>query len=131
MTPNPAGPRLSVLVVDDNRDAADTLALFLRLKGHDARAAYAGEEAAAILADWPADVAVLDIVMSGLGGVELAARLRETAARPIMLIALTGIGTNDGVAPVKAGAFDHFFLKPVDPDKLLGLLTGHAHPRPH
>jgi DNA-binding response OmpR family regulator len=64
----------------------------------------------------------LDIVMSGVSGVELAARMRSEAVRPLLLLAVTGVGTNDEVARVKSGGFDHVFLKPADPDELLGLL---------
>ena len=118
--------RLAVLVVDDNTDAVDSLAIFLRLNGYDVRAAYGGEQAMAIRSEWQADIAVLDIVMNGMGGMELAVRLRKGAARPILLVAVTGIGTNDEVARVNTRVFDHFFLKPVDPDELLRVLAAHA-----
>src|SRR5688572_16524722 len=126
MAPAASARRLSILVVDDNRDAADTLVLFLRLNGHDVRVAYGGERAVAVLGAWQADVALLDIVMNGLNGVELAARLRKSTTRPMLLVAVTGLGTNDEVARAKAGAFDHFFLKPVDPDALMLLLSTNA-----
>jgi CheY-like chemotaxis protein len=112
--------RFSVLVVDDNRDAADSLADLLRLHGHDARVAYGGEQALAVVRQWHRDAAVLDDVMSGVSDVELAAQIRNEARRPILLVALTGLGTGDEVARVKAGAFDSVVLKPVDPDELLG-----------
>src|SRR5262245_29350366 len=114
--------RFSVLIVDDNRVSADTLAMLLRLHGHEARTAYDGEAALVVLLDWQPDAAILDIVMSGLNGVELAARLRKEVARPMLLVALTGLGAKDELAPVKAGAFDDVLLKPVDLDELLGLL---------
>jgi DNA-binding response OmpR family regulator len=117
--------RFSVLVVDDNRDAADTLAVFLRLNGHDVRVAYGGEEVVAISKDWRPDAAILDIVMQGVDGIELAARLRKVATWPLLLLAVTGVGTNDEVARVKAGVFDHFFLKPVDPEEVLRALDTH------
>jgi len=126
MTAQSAVRRLSVLVVDDNRDAADTLVLFLRLSGHDARVAYTGAQALAALRDWRPDVAVLDIVMQDVDGVDLAARMRAEADQSILLLAVTGVGTNDEVARVKAGTFDHIFLKPVNPDDLLRLLTSHS-----
>jgi DNA-binding response OmpR family regulator len=118
--------RFSVLVVDDNRDATDSLADLLSLHGHDARVAYSGEQALAVVQEWQPDAAVLDIVMSGVSGVELAARMRQRAAGSILLVAVTGVGTNDEVSLVKAGAFDYVFLKPVDPDDLLGLLDARA-----
>jgi DNA-binding response OmpR family regulator len=118
--------RFSVLVVDDDHDSADSMALFLRLSGHDARAAYGGEQALATHAERPADVAILDVVMNGVGGIELASRLRMAAVRPLLLVAVTGVGTKDEVAAVKAGAFDYLYLKPVDPNELLGLLDARA-----
>jgi DNA-binding response OmpR family regulator len=127
----PTNPRrLSVLVVDDDHDSADSLALFLRLNGHDARVAYGGEQALTLHAERPADVAILDVVMNGVGGIELAARLRRAAVRPLLLVAVTGVGTKDEVAAVMAGEFDHLFLKPVDPKELLGLLDALVSRRP-
>jgi CheY-like chemotaxis protein len=126
MSTSPNGCRLSVLVVDDHRDAADTLALFLRLHGHDARAAYGGEQALAFVRDWQPDAAIVDVVMNGVGGIELASRLRRDATRPTVIVALTGVGTNDELVPVRAGAFDSVLLKPVDPDDLLRVLNAHA-----
>lgn len=123
MSTSPNGRRLSVLVVDDNADAADTLALFLRLHGHDARAAYSGEQALAIVRDWQPDAAIVDVVMNGVGGIEFASRLRRDATRPTVIVALTGMGTNDELVPVRAGAFDSVLLKPVDPDELLRVLN--------
>jgi len=60
--------RLAILVVDDDYDSADMLAAFLQMCGHDARAAYDGEQALAIVEAWQPDVAILDVVMNGMGG---------------------------------------------------------------
>jgi CheY-like chemotaxis protein len=79
-----------------------------------------------ILAEWHTDAAVLDIKMDVGGGIELASRLREGEKRARSLVALTGLGTSADVARVKAVPFDHFFLKPVDPDELLRVLAAHA-----
>jgi len=122
MAINIGARRYCVLIVDDNRVSADTLAMLLRLHGYDARAINDGETALAIVRDWQPDAAILDIVMGGIDGVALAARMRQEAARPMLLLALTGLGSNDELAPVKAGAFDDILLKPVDLDELLGLL---------
>src|SRR5689334_20669478 len=107
--------RLAILVVDDQHDAADTLALFLRMNGHDARAAYDGGQALTILHDWQPDAAIVDVVMNGMSGIELAARLRDAAIGPLLIVALTGLGSTDEVALLKGGSFDLLFLKPVDP----------------
>jgi CheY-like chemotaxis protein len=101
MSPHAPARRFSILVVDDNHDAADTLALFLRLHGHDARAAYGGEQALAIVRDWQPDAAIVDVLMNGVGGIELASRLRRDATRPTVIVALTGVGTNDELVSVQ------------------------------
>jgi CheY-like chemotaxis protein len=126
MTSHVNGRSLSVLIVDDNRDAADALSVLLRLNGHDTHFAYGGPDAMAIVRGWHPDVAFLDVVMDRVGGVELAAWMRDQTARPISLVALTGLRTNDEVALIKAGAFDHVLFKPVDPDELLGFLDARA-----
>src|SRR5262245_33678861 len=127
MPPDANARRLPVLVVDDNPEVGDALALVLRLYGHDARVAYGGEQAMAITTEWTTDVALLVIVMNGVGGIELAARLRKGATWPVLIVALIGVGTNnDEVARVKAGAFDYFLPKPVDLDERLRLLDERA-----
>jgi CheY-like chemotaxis protein len=114
--------RLFVMVVDDNRNNADSLAEMLRLKGHNARVAYSGAQALVIVRVWRPDVAILDVDMDGVRGVELASGIRKTVAGPIMLVAVTGAKPNGEVAPMSARAFDHVFLKPMDKDDLLRLL---------
>jgi len=120
---------LAVLVVDDDREAADALAQYLREHGHDARTAYDAEGAMVLFRHWHADAAVLDIVMEGIDGLELARRLRLMTTGPLFLVALTGLGTPDEVAPLSVSEFNHFLLKPVNPDELLGLLDASARRR--
>lgn len=122
MAPQADGHRLSVLVVDCS-ECADSLALFLRLHGHDVRVAYDCEQAAAVLAEWHPDAAVLDGVMNGVGGTELARRLRGDATRPTTIVALTAAGTDDELGLLRTGAFDYILRKPVDPDALLRALN--------
>jgi DNA-binding response OmpR family regulator len=121
--------RLSVLVVDDDREAADSVALFLRMHGYDARAAYDAQQAMALFRHWHADAAVLDIVMEGIDGLELARRLRLMTTRPLFLVALTGLGTPDEYAPLSVSEFNHFLLKPVNTVELLRLLDACARRR--
>src|SRR5436189_741893 len=92
--------RFSVLVVDDDQAAADALTSLLRQGGYDARAAYDADRAMAMFREWPANAAVLDIVMAGIDGIELARRLRLMTTRPLLLVALTGLGTPDEIAPL-------------------------------
>jgi DNA-binding response OmpR family regulator len=122
--------RFSVLVVDDDRSAADSLSGFLRAYGYDVRTAYDAEQAMTIFRQWHADAAVLDIVMDGIDGIELAQRLRLMTTRPLLLVALTGLGTEDEIAPLHVSEFNHFLLKPVNPDELLAILDARAKRQP-
>src|SRR5262245_24973852 len=122
MAPNASARGLSVLIVEDRRDAADSLALFLRLHGDEVRVACGVEEALAIVRDLQPDAAVLDTVMHGVDAAYLASQMRKAAGRPILLVALAGVSGQDNFSNVKAGTFDHYFLKPIDPDELLAVL---------
>jgi len=119
--PSAAGRR--VLVADDNRDAAESLAMLLRMDGHDVSVATDGTEAVALFARIQPDFAILDIGMPGLNGYEVARRMRKDAKeRPLRLIAVTGWGQQADKALAFAAGFDHHFTKPLEPDKLLDLL---------
>jgi DNA-binding response OmpR family regulator len=113
----PAGLRL--LVVDDNRDAADSLAMLLEMWGHQPRVAYDGPAALREAEAEPPDAVLLDLGMPGLDGYDLAQDLR-----PAALIAVTGFADSAHRDRADAAGFDHFFVKPVDLDALRGLL-GH------
>ena len=104
---------LSILVADDNVDAATTLGQLLALDGHRVDVAFDGEHALRQAAEHRPDVAVLDLLMPRLGGCEVALRLREhnTPARPLLLIALSG-STVDISRP--CSDIDAYFTKPVD-----------------
>jgi signal transduction histidine kinase len=111
------------LVVDDNVDAADSLAALLRLMGRDARAAYDGESALATIGDFRPELAILDLDMPGMNGYELAARLRERyAAGDLRLVALSGHGQTQGAA--RAAGFDLHLVKPAGADDLRKALEG-------
>jgi DNA-binding response OmpR family regulator len=114
---------MKVLVVDDNRDAADSLALLLRMKGHTATAAYSGRDAvAAADADKP-DVVLLDIGMPQMTGYDVVRELRHhsRAPRPRIYALTAFTQVSDRVAAKQAG-FDGHLAKPVDFDALLELL---------
>ncbi|HWI80781.1 hybrid sensor histidine kinase/response regulator [Ramlibacter sp.] len=113
-----------VLLVDDNRDAADTSAALLEISGYETRVAYDPRDALALLADYAPDVAVLDIGLPGMSGYELA---RHVRAHPngahCGLIALTGYGQADDVAMARQHGFDVHLAKPAAADVLLARIA--------
>ncbi|MDB5742612.1 MAG: domain S-box protein [Polaromonas sp.] len=115
-----AGKR--VLVVDDNRDAAETMALLLDTLGYVPSMAFDGLAAIeAIKAEVP-DLVLLDIGLPGISGIEVASRVRAEMQNPPAMIALTGYGQDkDREASFQAGFYDHM-TKPVNIDKLIELL---------
>jgi two-component system CheB/CheR fusion protein len=121
----PAGtaPR-RILVVDDNVDAASSLASVLQLSGHEVRAVYSGAEALAAAEEFKPDYVVLDLNMPGIDGVEVGRRLRASpSAASASLIALTGMGQPADVERTRAAGFDHHLTKPVEPHEVLDLLA--------
>ena len=117
----PAGRR--ILLVDDNRDAADSLALLLGLEGHDVRVAYAGRPAIEIAHEFRPEIAVLDLGLPDLSGYDVARLLRQDPALGrIELIALTGWGQEEHRKRALEAGFDHHVTKPVDLEQLERLL---------
>jgi len=110
---------LKILVVDDNADAAQTLASLLEFKGHSIRVANDGVEALEVVEDWIPEVGLIDIGMPNLNGYELAQALRKNPALDSMaLVALTGWGAeNDRTLSREAGFVEHL-TKPVDFDAI-------------
>jgi PAS domain S-box-containing protein len=127
--PAPAAPYRRVLVVDDNADGAESLALLLGVAGCEARTARSGAEALAVGEQWQPDAAVIDIGMPEMNGYELCRRLRNCPwGEHMLLVACTGWGMEDDRRRASAAGFDHHMVKPVDTDALVDLVT-HA-PRP-
>ena len=119
----PAGPR-EVVLVDDNVDAANTLALYLQSLGHRVREFHSAEDALAGLAGAAADVFVLDLGLPGMDGFELARRLREDPRYANACFAsLSGYGQR-GVDRTGEPAFDRHFLKPADMAELAAWIAG-------
>jgi DNA-binding response OmpR family regulator len=109
------GPRRRILVADDNRDAAESLTVLLRLAGHEVFTAHTGVDALDIAGREHPDACILDIGMPGLSGYDVAQRLRSTDwGRSVLLVALTGWGQGQDVARAIAAGFDRHFTKPVD-----------------
>jgi len=120
-----ARPRRRILIADDNRDAADSLAMMLRLAGHEVHAAYDGHEAAEAAAWFRPDIALLDIGMPRLNGYETARRIREEPwGKRVLLVATTGWGQEEDRRRASEAGFDHHLTKPVDPAALERLLSG-------
>jgi PAS domain S-box-containing protein len=112
-----------VLVVDDNRDGADSLALVLRAHGYTVRTAYTGEEALAIAGGFQPRAILLDLGMPGLDGYATARRLRAAPAGPSpFLVAVTGWGQDRDRRLTSEAGFDAHLVKPVDVDDLTALL---------
>ncbi|MBA3773007.1 MAG: response regulator [Ramlibacter sp.] len=115
--------RANVLVVDDNVDAAQTLAAVLRMEGHDVRVAFDGVAALELAGAQPARIFVLDIGLPGMDGIELAGRLRELpGTEGAKFIALTGYGQASDRERSQLAGFDAHLIKPVDLVELNRLL---------
>jgi len=113
-----------LLLVDDNVDAVESLAVLLRADGHDVRIAHDGASALALIESFRPHLVVLDIGLPGMNGYEVAQRIR---ARPElgapMLVALTGYGQQEDRKRARAAGFDHHFIKPADVSALQRLLA--------
>ena len=118
-----ANSPLRILVVDDNKDSAETLALLLELSGHQIRMAHDGEEALEMALELQPEVVLLDIGLPKLDGYEVARHIRrEPWGRNPTLVAITGWGQSEDKALSREAGFDHHLVKPVDPDALLKLI---------
>jgi CheY-like chemotaxis protein len=110
--------------VDDNQDSADSLAMLLRIMGHEVRTANDGLEAVATTTTFQPDVVILDIGLPKLNGYEVAKRIREQPrGAAVVLVALTGWGQEEHRRQSKDAGFDHHFTKPVDVEVLEKVLS--------
>jgi CheY-like chemotaxis protein len=113
-----------LLIIDDNIDAASSLAMLLRLKGHETRVAHDGPTAVAAAASYQPEVILLDIGMPGMDGYEVARRVRAGPnGESVLLIALTGWGQEEDRRRTAEAGFDHHIVKPPDADALAALLS--------
>jgi CheY-like chemotaxis protein len=118
----PSGHRL--LVVDDNQDAAISLAMLLRLQGHEVRVAHSGAAALELMKVFTPDVVFLDIGMPGMDGYEVARRIREQPGLgKVVLAALTGWGQQEDRRRTAQAGFDHHLVKPPEPELVANLLA--------
>ncbi len=119
-----AAPLRRILVVDDNADAAETLAMLLSLEGHETRVANDGATALVLADEFSPDTIFLDIGMPGMNGYEAARRLRDVKGTAVRLIALTGWGAEEDRRLASEAGFDRHLVKPVDPATLALALSG-------
>jgi PAS domain S-box-containing protein len=118
-------PGVRVLVVDDTPDVASAMAMLLELLGYRVEIALSGAEALDKVAEWHPRVALVDIGLPDMDGLELARRLRERfpSTEDLLLVAVTGFGHDEARARSLAAGFDQHLAKPVDLDTLQGLLA--------
>ncbi|HEY3969716.1 MAG TPA: ATP-binding protein [Planctomycetaceae bacterium] len=120
-----------ILVVDDSRDTARSLAMLLTMKGHLCQTAFDGPGALAAAADFDPDVFVLDIGLPGMNGYEVARRIRATSDfQSAKLIAVTGWGQAEDRRRVHESGFDHHLVKPINLGALTDLLSTNSQTSP-
>jgi PAS domain S-box-containing protein len=121
-----------ILVVDDNRDSADSLSALLELRGHETRIALDGQQAVTEAATFRPDVVLLDLGMPKLNGYEVCRRLREQSwGRTMTVIAQTGWGQDEDKRRTRAAGFDAHLVKPLDPIALMKVLDLRRPPASH
>jgi PAS domain S-box-containing protein len=118
-----AGGRHRVLIIEDNRDSAESLQMLLEASGYEVRLALTGPDGVREAAAWVPDAVVCDIGLPGMDGFAVARHLRgdpRTAA--VRLVAVSGYGREEDVASARAAGFDEHLVKPADPEKLMAKL---------
>jgi CheY-like chemotaxis protein/anti-sigma regulatory factor (Ser/Thr protein kinase) len=121
--------KLKILVVDDNRDAAASLAMLLQLMGHEVRIAYDGENAVRLADEFRPQLVLLDLGMPKVSGYEACRRIRTQAwGADMTLVAVTGWGQDEDRRKSMASGFDGHLVKPVSPETLVQL-SSHLHSR--
>jgi CheY-like chemotaxis protein len=116
--------RRNILIADDNQDALESLALMLRLEGHEVHCASDGEEALTLAGLRRPEIVVLDVGMPKLDGCEVARRIRaESWGRNAVLVALTGWGQDADRKRSREAGFDMHLVKPVDPATICDMLV--------
>ena len=114
-----------MLVVDDNDDAASSLATLLKLMGHDVRVAIHGAHGLDIAAEFRPDIVLLDLGMPGVDGFEVCRRLRDMPwGREMRIVAVTGWGQDEDRRKSAAAGFDLHLVKPITPQTLARTIAG-------
>ncbi len=116
--------KLRILVVDDNRDAAESLAMLLKIMGNNVRTASDGEKGVQAAGEFRPHVVLLDIGLPRLNGFEACRLIRQQAgSQHTVLIAVTGWGAEEDRRQSREAGFDYHMVKPVDPTSLMKLLA--------
>lgn len=124
--PAKAAGSLRILVVDDNFDAAETMAMLVELDGHEARTAHDGKEAVAIALAQRPDVVLLDIGLPGMNGYEACKAMREGGLTRALIVATTGYGQDEDRRRSREAGFDAHQVKPVELATIQELVRRHA-----
>jgi CheY-like chemotaxis protein len=112
--------RRRILVIEDNRDSAESLQMLFEATGYEVRLAHTGTDGVRAASEWRPDAVVCDIGLPGMDGFTVARQLRANSGTAgVRLIAVTGYGREEDVEKARAAGFDDHLVKPVDPEKLL------------
>jgi CheY-like chemotaxis protein len=122
MSADISADKVRIVVVDDSRDSAETLAALLRLSGYDVWTAGNGADALALIEDHRPHCLVFDVVMPGVGGDELCSFVRQRHGDDIVLVAVSGHAGDDPRVHKSFSLADHYLVKPVDPAVLAKVL---------
>ena len=121
------GRALKMLIVDDNKDSAETMAMLQELDGHETRVALTGPDAVSVAAEFKPEVVLLDIGLPGMDGFEVARKLRTMPAlQDTFLIALTGYGTHEDRSRAEEAGFNEHLVKPANLEHLRTLLMNRS-----
>jgi two-component system, sensor histidine kinase len=121
--PSRAPARLRILLADDNEDFVESLGVLLESMGHEVRLTYDGCEALEAAAAFAHDLALLDIGLPRINGYDLARRIRANAARPPVLVAVTGWGQEHDKRRSREAGFDHHLVKPVTREQIVAIVA--------
>lgn len=118
------GAKRRVLVVDDNADAAEMMAMLLELDGHDVRVAHDADSALTVAGEFTPDVGLFDIGLPDTDGYELARRVRlDRRLLHMYLVAVTGWGQEEDRRRAREAGFDSHLTKPAEPDAVRGVIA--------
>jgi CheY-like chemotaxis protein len=124
MAPQPPVQPSRILVVEDNRDAADMFVMMLQTCGYEAQAAYSSQTALEMAVQYPPDIVLLDIGLPGMDGYEVTRHLRQhPQTKEVWVIAITGYGQEADRQRTQEAGFDYYLVKPVERGKLRALLA--------